>query len=186
MDDDDDTSGAGSLLSQLLAQAWQGDAEADRGEIDPGPAAPVAGIGLGLGTALPWLVRLLSDPLLSPAEEAFLHARIAAEKFRQAGDDERGDIAFKLTMPKRSRGRPAQWTDDDRMSLAMAMAEELHADPTLRSVRAVCRRVSERPEWEGRGGAEVLRKQFDHRAKRKGRTLEQELTRLRGPSRPAK
>jgi hypothetical protein len=185
MSTDDDNAGARSLLSQLWAPAHQeGEAEAPPG--DPGPVAP--GAGIGLGTAASWLDSLLG---VSPFSEEGRIARVLAlaEEFEQAGNKEIAIALREATTPKRGPGRPPKWTDAHRMSLAMAFAEELHADPTLRDVTAVIRRVTKRPEWREwkkrkDGGVGALRKQLDRRIASKGRTLEQEFDRLRGLFKP--
>jgi hypothetical protein len=117
--------------------------------------------GIGLGTMPPWLVPLLGDRLLSPAEEGMMHVRAAAEAYRRDGDDETADAILKAIAPKRGRGRPPEWTDEQVLNLAVDVAEVLCANPSLKGTRAIAL-VAKRPQWRGLG-ERALRDHFTRR-----------------------
>jgi hypothetical protein len=180
---DDDNPGDDSPLSRppsLLV--GQGKAAAPA-ESDPGPVAPVAGIGLT--TAVPWLASLLGDRPLSLAEEGALLARLAAERFRQVGDDKKADALLKAIAPKRGRGRPRESTDDELFDLVFEIEELLRSKPWLTGTSAIDA-IAKRSRWRRRGWApRKLRDHFTRYANRADLNLEEAIDKIRGASRSA-
>jgi hypothetical protein len=160
--------GAALWLSRLLTPRAGAEPPAE-----PGSEAVVRPwTALGLGAPPSWF-----RP--SPGEEALFLVRQAAEKFRQEGDEESAEALLKLIGPKLPRGRQPEWSTRDRFNLALAIREEARANPGLKSLRAVCRAIADRPEWQGHS-EDALRKHFERFAKAEGMSSEQAFEALRG------
>jgi hypothetical protein len=170
--DDDTGDSGGTLPDNLFAPRRPREHEAL-------PGAMPIGLGGTSATAMPaLLVPLLGDRLLSPAERVVVHIRAAIEACLEDGDEAKAAALRKLNAPKRARGRPPEWSDHDRFHLAIAVGEELRADPAL-SGSAACDAVAGRPEWQGFSG-DALQKQLSLFADHNGLKFGPAIDKLRG------
>jgi hypothetical protein len=177
MGDDDDIPDAGSTRAWLLG-LLSGDGA------NPSVPATAPRSGIGLGTVAPWLVPLLGDRPLSPAEEGMMHARVAAEAYCRAGDAETAAAILEAIAPKRGRGRPPEWTGEHVLNLAIDVGEVLRANPRLLGTSAITV-VARLPQWRG-WSASTLRSRFTDRfAAYNGLTFKQAIEVLRGSPRSA-
>lgn len=85
-------------------------------------------------------------------DSAFTQAIFTVWAFEEIGDLKTAKAIRKAIKIRRPRGRPPEWTNDERTALSIDIWQILHAYPSLK-VSSACRTLSKRKRWSEFSGA---------------------------------